>query len=101
MKHTYTERTVSRQRMALVQLAVSPWGEVRVNGKTVGVSPPLSRLELAPGAHCIEITNGELHPYMQTLLLEPSQTIKLKHKFTEELGRGAALSSLARVVPPG
>ena len=41
MKHTYTERTVSRQGMALVQLAISPWGEVRVNGKAVGVSPPL------------------------------------------------------------
>ena len=39
--HTYIGNTVSRPRMASVQLAISPWGEVRVNGKTVGVSPPL------------------------------------------------------------
>jgi Adenylate and Guanylate cyclase catalytic domain len=101
MKHTYTERTVSRHRMALVQLAISPWGEVRVDGKTVGVSPPLSRLELTPGAHRIEIKNRELHSYLQTLQLQPSHTIKLKHKFTEELGRSAALSWPPRFVPPG
>jgi class 3 adenylate cyclase len=101
MTQTYIENKVARPRMASVQLAISPWGEVRVNGRTVGVSPPLSRLELAPGAHRIEITNAELRPYMQTLLLEPSQTIKLKHKFAEELGRGASLSWPARVVPPG
>ena len=101
MKHTYTEPTVSRHRMALVRLAISPWGEVRVNGKTVGVSPPLSKLELAPGAHRIEIKNRELHPYLQTIELQPSETIKVKHKFTEELGRRGALSWPTRVVPPG
>jgi hypothetical protein len=101
MKRTYTEPTVSRHRMALVQLAISPWGEVRVNGKTVGLSPPLSKLELTPGAHRIEIKNRELHPYRQTIQLQPSQTIKVKHKFTDELGRTGALSWPARAAPPG
>ena len=90
MKRTYTEHTASQHGTALVQLAISPWGEVRVDGKSVGVSPPLSRLELGPGLHRIEIKNGGLQPYLQTLQLQPSQTIKLKHKFTE-LERAASL----------
>jgi hypothetical protein len=96
MKHTYSEGTVSRHRMASIQLAISPWGEVRVDDKIVGVTPPLSRLELAPGAHRIEIKNGKLRTYRQTLQLRPSQTIKLKHKFTEELDRSALLEQLPK-----
>jgi hypothetical protein len=100
MKDTYTQRTVSLKDMASVQLAISPWGEVLVAGKAVGITPPLSRLELAPGAHRIEIRNRELYPYLQTLELRPSQSIKLKHKFSEGLGRSASLPWSTRVVPP-
>src|SRR4030095_9987035 len=76
MKDTYTERTVSRQRMAWVHLAISPWGEGLVDGKSVEITPPLSRLELGPGAHRIEIKNRELYPYIQTVRLQPSHTLK-------------------------
>jgi class 3 adenylate cyclase len=68
---------------ALVQLAVSPWGEVIVDGKSVGVSPPLADLELAPGTHRVEIRNGDFTPHQVTLQLESNQTIKIKHKFTQ------------------
>jgi len=68
---------------ALVQLAVSPWGEVIVDGKSAGVSPPLADLELAPGTHRVEIRNGDFTPHLVTLQLESNQTIKIKHKFTQ------------------
>lgn len=67
---------------ALIMLAVSPWGEVVVDGKAVGVSPPLSDLELAPGKHRIEIRNGAFKPYLEMLQLEPNQTLRIKHKFS-------------------
>ena len=35
---------------ALVQLAISPWGEVFVDGKSAGVSPPMAELELSPAS---------------------------------------------------
>jgi class 3 adenylate cyclase len=66
---------------ALVTLAVSPWGEVLVDGKATGVSPPMNELELAPGVHRIEIRNGDFKPYQETLELGPNQTIRIKHKF--------------------
>ncbi|HTS52109.1 MAG TPA: PEGA domain-containing protein [Burkholderiales bacterium] len=68
---------------ALIMLAVSPWGEVVVDGKSVGVAPPLSELELAPGRYRIEIRNGAFKPYLETFDLEPNQTIRIKYKFKE------------------
>jgi class 3 adenylate cyclase len=66
---------------ALVTLAVSPWGEVLVDGRSMGVSPPMAELELAPGRYRIEIRNGEFKPYQEMFELEPNQTIRIKHKF--------------------
>jgi serine/threonine-protein kinase len=62
-------------------LAVSPWGEVVVDGQSVGVSPPLSELELAPGRHRIEIRNSGFKPYQETFELDPNQTVRIKYKF--------------------
>jgi len=40
-------------------IAVSPWGEVLVDGSSRGISPPLSTLTLPAGRHTIEIRNGD------------------------------------------
>jgi len=68
---------------ALLTLAISPWGEVLVDGKSMGVSPPLSDLELAPGTYRVEIRNGSFKPYREMLELEANQTIRIKHKFKQ------------------
>ena len=66
---------------ALVMLAISPWGEVLVDGKPMGVSPPMTELELAPGSYRIEIRNGSFKPYQEIYELGSNQTIKIKYKF--------------------
>jgi class 3 adenylate cyclase len=68
---------------ALVMFAISPWGEIFLDGKSAGVSPPLSELELAPGHHRIEIRNGNFKPYLETFELEANQTVRIKYKFKE------------------
>jgi class 3 adenylate cyclase len=68
---------------AFLTLAISPWGEVLVDGKSMGVSPPLSELQLAPGTYRIEIRNGSFRPYREMLELEANQTIRIKHKFKQ------------------
>jgi serine/threonine-protein kinase len=73
----------AKPNTALVMFAVSPWGEVVVDGKSAGVSPPLAELELAPGTHQIEIRNGAFAPHVVTLQLEANQAVKVKHKFTQ------------------
>lgn len=46
-----------------VALRISPWGEVYVNGKKRGVSPPMKSLQLMPGDYKIEVRNGSLTPH--------------------------------------
>jgi hypothetical protein len=66
---------------ATVSLGIAPWGEVYVDGRKKGVSPPLNRLELAPGKHEIEIRNTAFPPYKRTVNLKPGEQLKIKYKF--------------------
>lgn len=66
---------------ATVTFAVSPWGEIFVDGKSAGVSPPLNRLELERGRHRIEIRNQAFAAYRDTVTLDPGQSLKIRHKF--------------------
>jgi serine/threonine-protein kinase len=66
---------------ALVMLAISPWGEVLVDGKSMGISPPMTELELTPGSYRIEIRNGNFKPHQEIYELGSNQTIKIKYKF--------------------
>jgi serine/threonine-protein kinase len=62
-------------------LAVSPWGEVYVDGKRVGVSPPLTTLQLEAGRHKVEIRNRGFASYRKTVNLESGRSLKIRHKF--------------------
>jgi len=64
-------------------LAVSPWGEVYVDGKRHGTAPPLSQLELPPGPHRIEIRNTALPSYRTDITLQAGRTSRLEHQFIE------------------
>ena len=66
---------------ARIRLAIAPWGEVRVNGKMLGVSPPLNELRLPPGKHSIEIRNGDFAPYRRNVDLAADASLRIKHKF--------------------
>jgi serine/threonine-protein kinase len=64
-----------------LDLAVSPWGEIYVDGRKRGLSPPLSAIKLPPGRHTIEIRNAAFAPYTETVNLEANASVKLRHKF--------------------
>jgi serine/threonine-protein kinase len=66
---------------ARLTLAVAPWGEVYVDGRKKGISPPLTEVRLAPGKHDIEIRNTTFPRYVQTVTVEADAHIKVKHKF--------------------
>lgn len=69
---------------ALVVLAISPWGEVYVDGKSMGVSPPLAELELPAGKHRIVVRNGRFKPFAEDFDLGSNETVRIKHKFTQK-----------------
>jgi serine/threonine-protein kinase len=65
----------------VLSLAVVPWGEVLVDGNEVGISPPLNHLSLSPGAHSIELRNGNAPAYVAQLQIESGKTLTVQHRF--------------------
>jgi serine/threonine-protein kinase len=66
---------------ATLVVAVAPWGEVYVDGRRAGVSPPLAVLELEAGRHEVEIRNQAFAPHREAVNLKAGQTLRLRHKF--------------------
>ncbi|HXE40601.1 MAG TPA: serine/threonine-protein kinase [Azonexus sp.] len=66
---------------ARLRLAIAPWGEVYVDGKKAGVSPPLNEIPLPAGKHSIEIRNGAFPSYQKNIDLAPDASLRIKHKF--------------------
>ncbi len=65
----------------VLRIAVSPWGQIEVDGKPAGTSPPLTELNLAEGPHQIVIRNADLPPYSTSVSVTAGQTATLKYKF--------------------
>jgi serine/threonine-protein kinase len=66
---------------ATVSFAISPWGEVHINGKLHGISPPLRNVELPPGRHRIEIRNAGFPPHIEIVNAKSGGEIRIRHKF--------------------
>jgi class 3 adenylate cyclase len=64
-----------------VGLAVLPWGEVFVNGRSRGVSPPLKNLKLAPGTYTIEVRNTTFAPLKQKVQVKAREEVTVRHVF--------------------
>ena len=65
----------------VLRIAVSPWGEVEVDGKAAGTSPPLNELNLPEGAHQIVIRNADLPAHSVQVNVTAGQATTVKHKF--------------------
>jgi hypothetical protein len=64
-----------------VRIAVSPWGNVEVDGAASGAAPPLTQLTLAEGRHQIVVRNGDFAPFVATINVVAGQTTSIRHKF--------------------
>jgi len=66
---------------AVMSLVILPWGEVYLDGRKQGVSPPLMELRVVPGKHQIEIRNTSFPVYKQTIQVKVGEKLKIKHTF--------------------
>jgi serine/threonine-protein kinase len=64
-----------------LQLAISPWGEVEVDGRAVGLAPPLSRLTLSAGAHQVVVRNTDFPPLSTTVQVDADGVVVVRHRF--------------------
>jgi len=64
-----------------LELAIAPWGEVLVDGKSRGISPPLRVLELPPGAHTVEIRNSTFPAHVARVEVKGGESVRVQHRF--------------------
>ena len=64
-----------------VRLSIKPWGEVLVDGKTRGVSPPLKELSIAEGRHRIQVRNGDFPGFDRELDIKPGSKDEIAWSF--------------------
>jgi hypothetical protein len=67
--------------LARVELAVLPWGEIVVDGKSRGVSPPLRTLDIPAGSHTIEIRNSTFPSHVEKVNVKAGEAIRIRHRF--------------------
>jgi serine/threonine-protein kinase len=64
-----------------VQLAVAPWGQIEIDGKSAGVTPPLAQLTLSVGDHVITVRNEDFAPYTVKVRVSADQPVTVRHRF--------------------
>jgi serine/threonine-protein kinase len=65
----------------VLQLAISPWGQVEVDGQPVGTTPPLTRLNLPEGQHTVTLRNEDFPPHTVTVQVSGDKPVTVRHRF--------------------
>jgi hypothetical protein len=74
-------RPAAAQKPGRLELAITPWGEVLVDGKSRGVSPPVRKLEISAGTHTIEIRNTTFPAYKERVEVKAGEATRIRHRF--------------------
>ncbi|WP_053094231.1 serine/threonine-protein kinase [Cellvibrio sp. pealriver] len=64
-----------------LNIKVLPWGEIYIDGKMVGVTPPLHQLALKPGNHSIEIRHPNYAPKTIVISANDPLNMPIEHQF--------------------
>jgi serine/threonine-protein kinase len=75
------ERVAATLPKTPVTLDVRPWGEVIVDAKPIGVSPPLTSVDLAPGRHHIEVRHDPAPPWSTDIDVQGTAPMRVEHGF--------------------
>jgi serine/threonine-protein kinase len=89
-------KVVEPQPGATAQLvvAVSPRGEIYIDGKHHGTTPPITKVDLEPGMRQIEIRSGSRKPYLTYMVVQPGDVRRIRHDFNAKpSGPGTAKAS--------
>jgi serine/threonine-protein kinase len=67
--------------MGALQLAISPWGQVEVDGTPAGTTPPLTQLSLPEGTHQVTVRNADFPPHTVTVQVSADKPVTVRHRF--------------------
>ncbi|MCX8056484.1 MAG: protein kinase [Ignavibacteria bacterium] len=66
---------------SFINFQIIPWGEVKINGKRIGISPFERPLIVSPGKQFIEIYNPNFGNFIDTILVQKGETLIYKLNF--------------------
>jgi hypothetical protein len=64
-----------------VTLDIKPWGEVLIDGRARGLTPPLKVLQLPEGAHRLEVRNPVGPPLVREVKVTAAGRVEISHTF--------------------
>ncbi|BFM19648.1 protein kinase domain-containing protein [Gilvimarinus japonicus] len=67
-----------------IKLSVIPWGEIWIDNKKYGVSPPLTTLSLPEGVHQLQIRSPGMRTETRTVEIKSEQTVTIKHTLKKD-----------------
>src|SRR5690606_19279492 len=70
-----------RPSMARLILDVSPRGEIYIDGKHYGTTPPVTTVVLEPGMRQIEVRSGSRKPYLTYMMVQAGDERRIRHNF--------------------
>ena len=76
-----TDAAKSAATQGTVSFNIKPWGNIYVNGKSIGVSPPLKQTKLSPGKYKIEVQNTTFSPYVANVEVKAKEDVGVKYTF--------------------
>ncbi len=62
-------------------LAISPRGEIYIDGEHHGTTPPTTTFDLEPGMHRIEVRSGSRTPYLTYMTVQAGDVRRIRHDF--------------------
>jgi hypothetical protein len=75
------QKAAAASSPGVVKISASPWAQVEVNGKNMGVTPPLAELTLPHGQHRLTLRNDAFPAYTTTITVVPGQPVNIRHIF--------------------
>lgn len=75
----HTSKMIGAERV--LNIKVQPWGEIFIDEKMVGVTPPKRQINLSPGDHIIEIRHPNFPTKRVSIGKEDYMTDTLEHHF--------------------
>src|SRR5688572_30569217 len=66
---------------ATIVFSIQPWGEIFVDGKSRGVTPPMKSLKLSPGKYKLEVRNTTFPVHAENLDLKARDEVTVRHRF--------------------
>jgi serine/threonine-protein kinase len=64
-----------------VVFQIEPWGEIVIDSKPIGVSPPLEQMPLPVGRHHVEVRHGSDAPWATEIDIVAAAPVSVSHRF--------------------